>query len=327
MQRVYLDQNKWIDLLAVTKGKHANGSLADVLRFIAAGVSHGQLSFPLSSTHYMEVSFRRDWASRRDLANLMAVISRFHAIAPRVAILPDEVDCVLRSIFGRPVRVRSPCVFGYGILHSVLCERWPDELERSDLRAQLSQLASFPPGSAEREAVELALLEGPKPEDEPLLPGYNPLATRIHGDLWAKSREDTRATRKAEGWVSGERSERLALAETLAHERVFWERVSAAGVAPEEIFARGRDGLTDLVRQIPMMDVICELGRLRDTADCRPFSANDLADVGFLGPAIVYCDVVVTERQWADHAKRAKLDEKYQTKVIHDLRDLLPLLV
>ena len=85
--------------------------------------------------------------------------------------------------------------------------------------------------------------------------------------------------------------------------------------------------MTEIIRQIPMMDVMRELGRLRDTADSRPFSANDLADMGFLGPAIAYCDVVVTERQWADHARRAKLDEKYKTEVIHDLRDLVALLV
>jgi hypothetical protein len=327
LKRIYLDQNKWIDLLAVATGKTKDDSLEDVLRFVAAGVELEELSFPLSSTHYMEVSFRRDWTSRRDLGRLMSVISRFHAIAPRAAILPDEVDCALRSIFGRPVRVHSPRVFGYGISHTIFREHWPGESEQLALRAHLAQMASFPPGSAEREALELALLQGPEPEDEPLLPGYDPMATKIFGDGWAKRREDTRATRRAEGWVSGERSERLALAETLAYEGVFWERVSSAGVAPEEIFARGRDGLTDLVRQIPMMDVMCEIGRLRDTADSRPFSANDLADVGFLGPAMVYCDVVVTERQWADHAKRAKLDEKYQTEVIHDLRDLVTLLV
>ncbi len=48
MKRVYLDQNKWIDLLAIAKGKRVEQRLTDVLRVVVAGAGIGHLSFPLS---------------------------------------------------------------------------------------------------------------------------------------------------------------------------------------------------------------------------------------------------------------------------------------
>jgi hypothetical protein len=38
----------------------------------------------------------------------------------------------------------------------------------------------------------------------------------------------------------------------------------------------------------------------------------------------VYCDVVVTERQWCALIERAKLDERFDTHVSADLTALLP---
>jgi hypothetical protein len=257
----------------------------------------------------------------------MASLSRYHAIAPRALIVPDEVDATLQRFFGRPAKVQKPQVFGYGVCHAVFSEPLPDPLGSAWLQEWVGRVRSYPPESAERERLEFALISGPTPEEEATLRGYAPLAAKLQGEQWARGREDTRAARKEQGWLRGERSERLAQAETLVGEKVIWERAGVAGVTPEEILALGREGMTQLIKETPVIDVTCELGRLRDVADSRLFSSNDLADVSFLGPAIVYCDIVVTERQWVDFAKRAGLEEKYQTKMLHDLPDLVPLLV
>jgi hypothetical protein len=45
-------------------------------------------------------------------------------------------------------------------------------------------------------------------------------------------------------------------------------------------------------------------------------------DVDALARALVYCDVVVTERQGADLIHRSGLDEAYQSAVMGDLADL-----
>lgn len=327
LKRIYLDQNKWIELLVGTESKKTEAALMDVLRLSRFGVEVGALSFPLSMTHYMETSFRRDWESRRGLARLMASISRFHAIATRAAIIPHEIDVALHGAFGKPAQVRTSRVFGYGILHAVYTDPLVPVVGSAELAAAMEQLGRHFPASAEREARELALLSGPSPAEEDIMPDYRPVMVKTDGEEWAARRDKQRELRRSEGWARGERAERVALAETLASEGAFWERASAVGVSPEEVLALGREGMTTLVRAIPLMDVMCELGRLRDTADSRVLSSNDLADVGFLGPAVVYCDVVVTEKQWADFARRAGLGQKYGTTIVSDLRDLPALLV
>jgi hypothetical protein len=56
VKRVYLDQNKWIDLTRAKHGQKSGERFADALTVARAGVEHGLISFPLSLTHYMEVT-------------------------------------------------------------------------------------------------------------------------------------------------------------------------------------------------------------------------------------------------------------------------------
>ena len=41
----------------------------------------------------------------------------------------------------------------------------------------------------------------------------------------------------------------------------------------------------------------------------------------------VYCDVVVTERQWAHRMRQGKVDVRYGTKLLSDTADLVEVLV
>jgi hypothetical protein len=54
----------------------------------------------------------------------------------------------------------------------------------------------------------------------------------------------------------------------------------------------------------------------------RPVGRNDLTDLLFLAVAIPYCDIVVTERFWADIARRTTLLETYSTVVLTNLAEL-----
>jgi hypothetical protein len=42
---------------------------------------------------------------------------------------------------------------------------------------------------------------------------------------------------------------------------------------------------------------------------------------------VPYCDVVVTERQWARHINSSGLAKRYGTTVLHDLAELTNVLV
>jgi len=78
--------------------------------------------------------------------------------------------------------------------------------------------------------------------------------------------------------------------------------------------------------RIPSRWVECEMRRLRHANPQKQWEGNDLNDVMALSVAVPYCDVVVTERQWAHFVGVAKLDRRFNTTVISDLRRLPELL-
>lgn len=69
-----------------------------------------------------------------------------------------------------------------------------------------------------------------------------------------------------------------------------------------------------------------ELRRVRLRNPQQPWKRNDLNDLLFLSIAVPYCDVVVTERQWARHINQLGLAQQHGTTVLHDLTDLTEVL-
>jgi hypothetical protein len=54
---------------------------------------------------------------------------------------------------------------------------------------------------------------------------------------------------------------------------------------------------------------------------------NDFIDILALPVAAVYCDVVVTEKQWVHRMRQGKVEERYNTRLLNDVADLVDVLV
>ncbi len=50
-------------------------------------------------------------------------------------------------------------------------------------------------------------------------------------------------------------------------------------------------------------------------------------DLPSLSVAVAYCDVVVTEKHWANIMRRGELDRRNGTKVVTSVADLVPVLI
>jgi hypothetical protein len=87
------------------------------------------------------------------------------------------------------------------------------------------------------------------------------------------------------------------------------------------------EGMTGLLMDLPSRAVTYELRRLRQQSRDTRWKPNDLEDVASLSVAIPYCDVVVTEKQWYHMARRAELDRRFNTVILHDLKELAAVLV
>lgn len=324
MRRVYLDQNKWIDVARADHDRPGSERFSDALVFLRAAVESQRVSLPLSSAHYMETANRRHWESRRDLGLTMASLSRFHTIAPIDAIVPPEIDRALQQFFDVSLRTRALQPFGLGVAHAfnqpVPPYRIPDHL-----RDRVDDPEGFE--RAANDYQELGLLLGPSPEEEVDLEGYDPLAHLSVGESYAETKEQLRALRRSEGWHKGERASRVAAASAFAdHLDPINDAFERAGLPAGLLLAQGREAVTEFIAAAPTMFASSEFERLRH-ASPKLWERQDLSDIASLAVAAVYCDVVVTEKLWVDAAYRAKLDSKLDTVFLTGVDQLVAALV
>lgn len=309
---------------------HPRGDrFGDVLTVAAAAVNAGTASFPLDTSRYMETSKRGNWQSRQELVETMAQLSRFHTLAPQTVVLPPEIDAALHDRFGRPEIPRTAQVFGVGVGHALGSGietagrlRLPDGVDiPAGYRAQLD--------AALQATLEYAALLGPTPDmqntDE-----HRALLARMTQDMqFARGRAELAERLTEHGFDGKERLDRAMLATQLQDilEPVIQALVHA-GIHPDWFFkTMGQEGLTEFVKDLPTRAVTVDLLRDKHAQGQQTWEPNDLNDVVTLPIAAVYCDIVVTERQWRNRMERVKVPGRYGTVLLSDLAELTEVLV
>jgi len=59
----------------------------------------------------------------------------------------------------------------------------------------------------------------------------------------------------------------------------------------------------------------------------QPWEPNDFIDIVALPVPAVYCDSVVTEKQWVHHLRLGKIEERFETPLLSDTAKLTDVLV
>lgn len=323
MLRVYLDQNHWISLTKARVGHKEGTKYEDALVLLREAVKQGWVSCPLSMQHFMETQNRSDWESRLQLVGTMEELSCWHAIAPQNELLGSEIDHALNEVFGHPRFPRSVQVFGIGADHAIgrsVTDYAPpaDAPLTPDQRALLRQVVS--------QIKQTVILTG-APSDFKA-PGYDPTAHRRVSEGFAEEQERLRNVRRVKGLHTGDLGRRAASVDVYNEfEKSYSEALKLAGLTWDHVFDLGEKGMELLIRSVPTVFVHRELRRFRHAASQKRWEEGDLVDLTALASAIVYCDVVVTERVWTDIAGRAKLGQQFNTAVLRDLKSLMPHLV
>jgi hypothetical protein len=322
VQRVYLDQNKWISLARARTGREEEAHLVGVLQVALEAVRAGYASFPLSAQHYYETSNRGDRESREHLAWTMLGLSQGDAIASAQVVVPYEIEVALIKQLQLPDDLPPAIqIFGKGANHvfntKMFTYEAPDEYEGRPLAAELQAMATVV-GST---WMEFAILAG-SPSSETTRPALSQ-HMRLTGSKFACGQHlRDRIAEMGHGQLEDAMTA-TAIADILDPLLTVCARL---GVDPVRLFVDGAEMLGSLVCAIPSRWVEREMRRLRHANPQKQWEGNDLNDVMALSVAVPYCDVVVTERQWAHFVRVAKLDRRFKTKVISDLRGLPELL-
>lgn len=86
--RVYLDQNKWIDLARAETGHPLGAAFVETLAILKRAADEGRARFPLSAAHYYETAKQRNERKRVELAATMTGLACDVRIASPHVIVP-----------------------------------------------------------------------------------------------------------------------------------------------------------------------------------------------------------------------------------------------
>lgn len=326
--RIYLDQNKWIDLARAASGHPAGERFSDALALARASVESGAASFPLDMYRYWETSKRGNDRSRNEVVDVMRELSRQHTMALPFEILDQELDFALRRRCGRPEHPRRQQIFGLGMRHiSNGRMKWPsfditalpDKGASLDggLRAQLEHAIS--------ESIEEHLLRAGPDTFRAL--GFDHAASD-HGQRFVNF-ENTVAATIAKHGLQGDGIEQIirgtdfidirpALVAALERIGLTYDQFTSGSTVPD---------LMNFMDDLPTRYVTNVMRSAKHRQTQQKWEPNDFIDILSLPVAAVYCDVVVTEKQWIHRLRRGKVDQRYDTMLLNDTADLVQVLI
>lgn len=330
---VYLDLWVWIRLASAVAGRPRDPFDLRLLVAVEEASTAG-VAFPLSHTHYVEVSKIADPQQRENVARIMISVSRFSALRARHVLVRHQFLQAMHECFGRPTfRPTPPRVLGTGALWASRGVEVPLELRNAEGHrvdpdvlqggARFVRMAN--------QFSEFKILAGPQDDEVPDLRryGYKPekLAEAIAGRVdWEAeynnilaggpiSRDELRVRVQAREMGH----EYLALISDLCKEYRF-DLFRAVGYDPDRPRS-GRAGIVAFSDRIPTMriavDLKVELFRAR-----RPWTTNAIHDIDAVSEAVPYCHVVVPDGEMADLMSRSKVEQRTGTKIIRKLHQL-----
>lgn len=324
---VYLDLNHWIGLARASKTGSNTAGYAEALELARHVRRSGDVVFPLSSTHYMEMATIRDANRRADLAAAMEELSEFATILSSTIIREVELEAALDKLVAPPLSNFIPVQLigrgdgyafgrrgGFRIVDAndedaldKVRKGWPDGPEAFDVWF----------AEAERGA-QRRFLAGPPDSDILALKdqGWNPNAARDvaqrrvkqHCDLAAELQKDPR-------WRRGRLRDIISaryLGIEMLHEltRALLARGLTLRVAfPDTVIARS------LIDSMPSADVYVSLVTAVHRNSESKWTTNDIFDIDALVTAAAYCDVVVTDKQRCSNLRATGVASRLGTRV------------
>ncbi len=308
---VYLDQNKWIDLLKAERGRPDGDRFATVLSAATQAVRENRARFPISFPHLHETAHAPRPARREGLARLMTELSQGLVLRNAQQVIEDGLRDAVRDAFGLDPRLHKLSPFGHGIRDAV---SHVDEFLQEKGKEHLTMFL-------DTQAALLDLLSHS-------LEGARTATIASLGQIADRAASGFEADRKLlEDSDAGEITRVHCARATLHFEGALRTALAEIGRTVDDWAALGPDRLADFWLSIPSFRVQVALEMALQRNKSKPCTRNDLADLNALSLAIPCCDIVVTEKFWVHVTHSCKLNSEFHTVVFSDLAELASLLI
>lgn len=322
---VYLDLNHWVGLADAAAERPKGDVYQAALVACREAKAAGFVTFPLSATHYMEISKIVSVDRRSNLAVVIEELSGFETLLARTSVMRAEMGAVVdRELIS--ASVPSIDLLGWGVGHAlghagdlqIVDGNHVDVTEparRKFGRAKIDALLADA-----QLALERAILRGPRN-------GQEEADLRARGwipDVAVKVAQ-SRADREVElqgilnadtRWRRG-RLRDVVLARELEHEMwdAFVETLAARGVTDLAMMHR-RTGARAFQRSMPSVEVTTEMKTAKHRNSSTRWDTNTIFDIDAMGLAVPYCDVVMTERDACSILRKAEFAERMNTVLL-----------
>ncbi|WP_370192064.1 hypothetical protein [Streptacidiphilus sp. MAP5-52] len=326
--KVYLDLNHWYALGDALAGVPLRPEHVTVLQQLRGHVERGEVMFPLSAVHYMELTENPRDAHRERAAEAMTLLSQFVTMAPAHKILEEEMALELHRLFARPafpVKVEkfgSGVGFAFGEPKAMVIKGLTDE-NRKEFESRVGMSVSALEAKATATA-EYWILRGPTAAMQATIPNYDRNAARQIADKQLASFNVMVNSLRTIPDLAQRPMEAICARyyqfDILDN---YTRAIMAAGFTQDRLPFHSKEELTNFLMALPSCRVITQMQfhYLKDVH--RDWTINDLRDLDALSIAIPYCDIVVTDKKARDAAvNRARLDREFDTLIFSSLKDL-----
>lgn len=303
---IYLDLNHYIYLARAVAGETVPDGYHSLLLAAHRAQQQGRAIFPLSATHYVEMSRIRDPAQRVAVAGVMEDLSGFQVLLGRVTIAELEIDAMLDALLGTETAGPQVTLLGasFGWAFGMRGGLTIRDAEGNDSTASMREMMGdreFDRIMAEASlTLERGMLAGPPDEELPALQamGYAPEKAHEMTEQRAQQERDLAARLDADDrWRRGRLRDVIGASE-LTHEwmNLITRAVLARGTSLGEVVREDRVLMRAFADGMPSSRVAITLKTRYHRNGRHQWTVNDIHDIDALAIAVPYCDAVFTDK-------------------------------
>ena len=305
---LYLDQNKWVDLLRGEARPAEHAGFATILDKIQRLVSEGRLVVPLSQSNLYETHKINDLARRNQLAKLQSSISQGWVVRSLTALFRVQLSEFMASKCSVLLPTRHALWFLSKRFFEAATEYDPAVFEFALGDEHVSWIDSNPEA-----ALYDYLMNTPDDRRREAVRRYSESSSELIAQL-----VETRNLVK---------NEAVSLQERAYSVRQIDQRLDDINIAAESLglplwtdVESRRVIFSSISTDLPVFDIERALV-IKTEGENRELNENDLRDVIAFTSVLPYVNALVAEKAIVARARQARLGERYDTDLLVSILD------
>lgn len=331
---VYLDLNHWVALAKAASGHRDGRAHVEILRSCLNAAQRGSAVFPLSDSIYLEINKIRQHRQRRDLRNVMEMLSNYRVVTSRSVVSTHEIEALLDASVGpNPQPINTVAYLDWGVARAfgMVGGFRVRSSDGRDVTAEARTSHPDGPDAFDRVFADAELelnrrvLDGPTDAEEPQLVelGWDPTSTMAIAEQRAAQEIDqVRRFDENPIWRAGRIRDVVAAREMFIETNAILYRSLKERGATLESSLPDPEAVRRAFDSMPSFDVAVTIKTSFHRDPNHRWRPNDVHDIDAMGSTIPYCDVVVTDKAMAFQVHRTGLADRFGTTVLSRLTDL-----